>query len=397
MTRRCDRLWEVDAFREGRLGEKDAESFERHRRTCTACAEQTARDERLRELGRALPVEAPSELAMRRLRTKVMRDVATGASADEPRRGWRVGVGAALAAAGVCLAIGAVAAHRHAQVASQPTADGARAPASQVLEPSSSAAEPLAGAVVASREAVWTQAREGLVERVRLDEGTLAVHVRPQRLGERFLVQLPDGEIEVRGTTFQVTVVGAATTRVQVEEGTVELRLVGPAPVRLGAGATWTAPVARPVGPAVDALRAAPSGAPARSPDDGADAYAGAMQLLQRGRDDDAAAAFHAFVLAYPRASQVEDASFLEAVALARAGRSDAAALTAERHLARFPRSFHGKEAAILVARVAAERGECDKARRVLAPWLGADGADGDVDARAALRACGPSTPATVP
>ena len=30
----CPRLWEVDAYRERRLGSKDAASFERHAGTC---------------------------------------------------------------------------------------------------------------------------------------------------------------------------------------------------------------------------------------------------------------------------------------------------------------------------------------------------------------------------
>jgi TolA-binding protein len=90
---------------------------------------------------------------------------------------------------------------------------------------------------------------------------------------------------------------------------------------------------------------------------DGIDGYNAAMDLLRGGRNDEAAAAFHAFVLSQPGAPQTEDASFLEAVALARAGRSDAAGLAAEHHLASYPGSFHRKEAATLIARAAAQRG----------------------------------------
>jgi TolA-binding protein len=111
------------------------------------------------------------------------------------------------------------------------------------------------------------------------------------------------------------------------------------------------------------------------------------MERLRDGHYEDAAAAFHAFVAAWPRSSQAEDASFLEAVALARAGRPDAAGLAAERHLATFPTSFHKREAAILEARAATLRGECDKARTVLAPWLGQTP---DADAVATIRGCGP-------
>jgi TolA-binding protein len=64
--------------REGRLGRKDAESFERHRRVCPACAAAQDRDGRLRALGRELPATDPGQLALRRLRARILRDVATG-------------------------------------------------------------------------------------------------------------------------------------------------------------------------------------------------------------------------------------------------------------------------------------------------------------------------------
>ena len=118
--------------------------------------------------------------------------------------------------------------------------------------------------------------------------------------------------------------------------------------------------------------------------DDGAAAYAGALDLLRSGRGEEAASAFHVFLLAHPAAPQAEDASFLEAVALARAGRVDAASLAAEHHLASYPGSFHRKEAAILVARTASQRGDCMHARAVLASWLGSP----DAEIRSALGPC---------
>ena len=120
--------------------------------------------------------------------------------------------------------------------------------------------------------------------------------------------------------------------------------------------------------------------------DDGASAYVTAMQSFREGRYDSAAAAFHAFTLAFPRAAEAEDASFLEALSLARAGRGDAAALAAERHLESFPRSFRRKEASILVARAATRRGRCDEAAAVLAPWISASP---DAEIQTVLAACG--------
>ncbi|HEY8039359.1 MAG TPA: FecR domain-containing protein [Polyangiaceae bacterium] len=380
MQDECDRAWEIDALREGRLGSKDAESFERHRRTCAICAERVARDERLCRLARALPRDPPSELALRRLRTRVLRDVATGVVPASPSVWPRLAVATAIAA--VCAGGWMLAAHRGASVAPV-VATASTSPA--VLGP---AREPFAGSVIASTGSRWTQTREGQTERVRLDDGAIALHVRPQLVGERFLVELPDGTLEVRGTTFQVTVEDGVTRRVHVDEGLVELSLRERPASRLGPGETWPPPALPPaVAPPRDP---APSAGPAPSAtghdiDDGAAAYATAMQELGSGRNDEAARAFHEFAVAHPRAPQAEDASFLEAVALARAGRQDAAAVVAERHLGTFPRSFHRREASILVARAASNRGDCDKARAALAPWLGSSA---DAEVAAALRPC---------
>jgi hypothetical protein len=250
----------------------------------------------------------------------------------------------------------------------------------QDLVVASASADPYAGHVVASSDARWSQRREGELETVALESGRVALRVRPQRIGERFLVSLPDGELEVRGTAFEVDVEGGSTRAVVVSEGAVDLRLEGRESVRLEAGASWPPPSAVPApAPPAETRAARESPAPRE-----ADGYAVAMGLLRGGHNEEAAAAFHAFAQAHRGAPQAEDASFLEAVALARAGRSDAAALSAERHLAAFPRSFHRRDAAILVARAAAQRGECERAEAVLAGWNG----KGDPEVQAALRAC---------
>jgi TolA-binding protein len=119
--------------------------------------------------------------------------------------------------------------------------------------------------------------------------------------------------------------------------------------------------------------------------DDGAAAYANAMQLFREGRYDGAASGFHAFALAHAQASQAEDASFLEAVSLAQAGDFDAAAAVAEHHLEAFPRSFRRRDAAALVVRAVSRRQGCDAARSVLVRWMGA-GAQDEIEA--ALRTC---------
>jgi hypothetical protein len=376
---RCSRLWEVDPYREGRLGARDAQSFQRHLSACEVCRTQLEHDERLRTLAQALPEDAPSELSLRRLRGRVLRDIAMGIAPPTSSRALRL-VLAMLALAGLATGGWALVAHRPPPAIAIQVPETATPPTTpSALEP----AEAFAGAVVASTGARWSQTRVHGVERVVLDDGALRMHVRSQVVGERFLVMLPDGELEVRGTTFEVSVEHGATTRVHVEEGEVEVRLEGQETRRLAMGETWriTAPLA------ASALSNRTRSAPAASTAvvDGAAAYAAAIGLLREGRNDEAAAAFHALVQSQPSASQAEDASFLDAVALARAGRGNAAALAADDHLARFPGSFHRREATILVARAAGQRGDCAKVRTLLAPWMG-HGSDPDV--QGTLDAC---------
>jgi hypothetical protein len=363
----CGRLWEVDAYRQGRLGEKDAASFERHARQCAACGSKLASDERLGRMARELPERgAPSPLALRRLRVRVLRDVAVGESSSERAAWWRGRRAVAVGVVALAAAATAVVVSGHGPRAERGAAPGAAATATVAVPAvaTTSAAGPApavyAGSVAELGDARWTQARADGVERVALAGGSVRVHVRPQQEGERFLVSLPDGEIEVRGTTFDVTVAAGATTRVHVDDGIVDLRLAGRPEAHLAAGDTWTAAPSQPVALKAPSARVQPSTSvaapvltvPAPQPvDEGESAYAAAVDLLRDGRNAEAAAAFQAFVIAHPQAPQTEDASYLQAVALARAGRMDAAALAAEQHLARFPGSFHRREAEALVAR----------------------------------------------
>jgi hypothetical protein len=401
-SRKCARGWEHDAVREGRLSAADGASFLRHARTCADCRDAVARDDRLRELGRAWPAEAPAELVLRRVRARVLRAAANAPAPVGASGRRRLAVGLALAA-GLIGPVVVASLHRGRR------SDVAPASASLPAAPMP-VATAFAGSVLGAPSARWTQTRAGGLERVHLVAGTVAIHVRPQVAGERFLVELPDGELEVRGTTFQVAVESEVTTRVHVDEGTVELRLRGEPEQALVGGSTWSGAALRvaPVTPAPTAVAGAGRRAPA-PPATSLDAYAGAMKLLQAGRAEDAASAFHEFASAHPEAPQAEDASFLEALALARAGRRDAAGLAAEHHLTSFPRSFHRRDAAILVARAASQRGECAAARAVLARWLSPASSppreaaipqlESDPDAASALRGCDilPITPGPSP
>jgi len=373
----CPRRWEIDAHREGRLGAKAVEDFRRHVRACADCRTQIGEDEALRQLARSLPDRAPEELPLRRLKARLLRDAALGAPAAVFDRRPMMAAAAVLAVA-VGLTAWLLVAARTPPRAMAPRL--APAAAGRSLPEATAPPEALAGTVFASPLARWSQTRGQGIERVKLDEGTIRVHVRHQSSSERFLVFVPDGEIEVRGTTFDVTVEHGDTSRVHVDEGVVELRVGDRATVRLAADETWIAPpllpsasatrkTSRPPRPDVTAPR--PPAPPAMPAVDRDADYASAIEKLRKGEYDEAAAAFHALAEA-SSSPWADDASFLEAVALSRAGRTDAAALVAERHLASFPASFHRKDASILVARAASRRGDCAKARTTMAPWMGA-------------------------
>jgi TolA-binding protein len=395
MQAECSRAWQIDALRDGKLGLQDAESFERHCRACASCTGRMAANERLGALARALADRAPTELELRRVRARVLRDTAEARTpGTQGSQGKRAGAFSraavlALALTAVLLGVWSVATRRRIPTPPVATMSAAAATVARSAAPAASAPAPaadrgFAGLVLPSSDAAWSQTRDGRLERVRLDAGTLIVRVRPQESDERFLVELPDGELEVRGTTFSVTVRDGATTRVRVDEGKVELRLAGLPARALFANEVW--PYLSAAAPARTRRAAVPSTrvvAPAshiplgtalgtdttRLADDDATRYADAVRLLRAGKYDEAANAFHTFGAGHPRASQAEDASYLEAVALAYAGRMDAAARVAEQYLDGFPESFHRKEAAILVARAARMRGDCGKARAALAPW----------------------------
>jgi ferric-dicitrate binding protein FerR (iron transport regulator) len=80
---------------------------------------------------------------------------------------------------------------------------------------------------------------EGGTVRSSLTRGVAAFHV--ERLGprQRFLLTLPDGDLEVRGTRFVVIIEGGKTKQVDVAEGSVALRLHGRAEMLLSAGERW--------------------------------------------------------------------------------------------------------------------------------------------------------------
>jgi len=88
------------------------------------------------------------------------------------------------------------------------------------------------------------QAR-GSLQHFSLKSGGLQASVAKLAPGERFVVETPDAQVEVRGTRFHVSVLAAAQscspetlTRLEVQEGVVEVRWSGQL-MRVRAGESW--------------------------------------------------------------------------------------------------------------------------------------------------------------
>jgi hypothetical protein len=223
--------------------------------------------------------------------------------------------------------------------------------------------------------------------RIVLSDGTLSLHVAHLAPRQRFVVVLPDGELEVRGTRFIVEAGGGRTARVLVTEGVVALKIAGAPERTLIAGQSYTPgavrleeraspPAVRAEVPAVviappppkrvldSAPRAASHDAPSRAPPAAAaaaaqataaeaarlpveaagEAFHTAMAAFSLGSYAEADERFAAFMERFAADSHCEDASFLRTVIALRRGNAGAAVARGRSYLKRFPDGLRRKE-----------------------------------------------------
>ncbi len=352
----CRNAWQAEAERDGRLGPAERASFARHAPSCADCTAELASLAALDDAMGALPSGERTALEHRRARQALLRaaDAEIAGRAPVRRAPWLY---ATAAAAVLVLAVGAALRLSH------PVHTEAVAVATAQFEVADVAA------------AQWSRETTGATTRLALRAGTAGFHVEHLEGAARFLVSLPDGEIEVRGTRFVVAVDGGHTRSVEVTEGTVALTLPGYAGL-LRAGERWpavapaqasptpSAPSAPPSSAAIDPPAATDrhvaSPAPAPSPPSApsvstaatapATSAAGtrfgeamsAYSAADYGRAD---ALFEAFVRDYPRDGRAEDATFLRADARARRGDAAGAASIAKQYLRAFPHGLRRTEA----------------------------------------------------
>ncbi|HTQ04008.1 MAG TPA: FecR family protein, partial [Polyangiaceae bacterium] len=199
-------------------------------------------------------------------------------------------------------------------------------------------------------------------QRFALLRGGAHLHVSKLSGGERFLVDTPQAEVEVRGTVFDVRIEPAtaecgARTSVAVTEGRVEVRSAGSARALLP-GDHWTSPCETPAVEASDdaapkrtaAVTAHPNharSAPARASDEAPvsalseqnDLYARAEAARRDGRTGEALAAYARLLALFPN-GQLAESAFVQRVRLLAQSDPARASADAERYLTRYPAGF---------------------------------------------------------
>jgi hypothetical protein len=197
-----------------------------------------------------------------------------------------------------------------------------------------------------------TVADEGAVQVLRLDTGSIDLHVAKLSGASRFLVQTPDAEVEVRGTQFRVSIVapesscGAGTrTRVAVSEGVVVVRHEG-IEARVTPGAEW------PIGCVRAASLATPApvnvrGVGVSTLAEQNNLFASAVAAKRAGDAQGALASFDRLVAKYP-AGPLAESAYVERMRLQRTIAPARAVTSAREYIAVYPNGFaHGEAEAI--------------------------------------------------
>ncbi|HMI83792.1 MAG TPA: tetratricopeptide repeat protein [Polyangiaceae bacterium] len=343
MTRpTCDRVWQAEAIEDGRLDGPERMSFAKHARSCPVCAKEVAALGSVRETMQMVAALSSTPLEHRRARAELLRraDIRVLSRGSERLAGRWLWLAAAIACGAMAVVVVALISRQHQALSA---ADIFQGPPSFEVE--------------GAEDAEWSSEIVGSVLRAHLDAGMASFHVERTQSGQRFLLHMPDGEIEVHGTRFRVEVRRGTTKRVEVSEGVVTLRLRDEPEHWLHAGEAWDvdeAIAARRDN--VDAGTAAPVPSAAKSPTDarstGApeDAFAAAVTALRQGNYRKAEQMLDRFLAASPHDARLEDAWFMKAVARARSGDTEGAAELGRAYLERFPNGLRRREAQRIAA-----------------------------------------------
>lgn len=366
----CTRAWQAEALEDGRLSGTERASFERHAASCAECAGELRALARLRRGGELLPASTPTPLEHRRQRQALLRrasELCQRAPVQPRHRTFAAFMLSSALIAAVCIAFGL-----------QLWRSGSKAPAALTAP---------TYRIHASPGASWQTIEKGAALRLRLGSGSFMLEVDKLTAAQRFVLELPDGELEVIGTHFGVRVDPEATRRVEVTEGRVALRLRDALPMSLEAGESWTAKpeaaraAAPPSVPAAEPPSSTPPSTPAPAPAATApserslarsrqiapadtkpalqppsgeqaaaagshnDEFARAMAAFGAGDYGQAERLFQDFERRHPQDARQEDSTFLRAVARARRGDAAGARAIAHEYLRRYPNGLRAPEA----------------------------------------------------
>lgn len=350
-TSRCPRVWQAEALRDARLSGLDRTTFEEHASTCADCKREITL---LAELDSALADVgvAPNPFAHARMRAELLRRASVPLPATRRRAlAARALVAAGAATFGIAVVV---------TIARAPRGEARRDDAVALATPQFET-WPAPGTTLKTTVA-------GSTARVELTSGTCEFLVAPLRSGQRFVVVVPDGEVETAGARFTVEAPAGIISRIQVNEGEVVLRRE-PARIHLAAGGKWTrldayehAPAEAAesfprstaaaasfdaAAPTAPALPGEPS---AHSTTSAADRFDDAVAAFRRGDYETADAAFERFGRDHGNDSRAEDAAYLRAVSRWRLGDHARARQLARDYLERYPNGLRTLEARTLAA-----------------------------------------------
>jgi len=173
----------------------------------------------------------------------------------------------------------------------------------------------------------WSRRIAGGIEWIELSDGRFHIEVRAHDRIRRVAVRAPDGRIDDLGTVFNVAISGGHTTRVAVEVGSVMLRLEGTSAATVSAGEVWERRLNEPA-------EWETSHAEARAP---RHVFAEAVHLgTTKARPGDAGlnAGDH----------RAEDDAYMNVIRLLRQARVAEAQTAAREYLRRFPDGFRRDE-----------------------------------------------------
>ncbi len=380
-------------LQDGRLASAEELRLHAHAESCVECRARLATWQKLLPLMRAATPEPPSSLALRRMEVGIERRLAEHVPFVPHRSRWSLGaVGAAAAVAVALTGLWLMRSPHRIE---------------QRVELAATQTRELRLGDVA-RLQIKGPARlqvggDSHAMRLTLEEGQLEAKVEHRRAGESFIVDVPDGRIEVRGTRFLVNAARGGSS-VRVDEGRVAVFDFDGTEHSVAAGETyqWKQRIAAaPVAPSVSAVAvAAPvvavtaPAAPACAPSISCRSLTSSVrrQLRERryGRAlDGIASVVHDAACAQRIHSCRDELGYLDAEALRLSGRTDAAVVAYKTLNRKDAPGATRQNALYAAAQLERRMGQLDAARKDFAAAHAAapSGALADEALSAAMRA----------